>query len=304
MKNTIVLIVMVMMMVTMSNIAFANVAENVIIHINGEVLEIPAGYGKAKIIDGRTRVPVRVVSENLGFDVDWDGRVIVSGLVDGVETEIILEENALYALVNGEKVLLDAPMYIDDSEGRSYVPLRFVSENLGKNVDWEFDGINHHVYVTDGVKTDDVANTETDMTSEAFIDLLSKHGNVSDENAVKNFKVGPNGFFYDDDDIRFGRTNMTLLRKDGQYMLTYYYYSDKEINLSSDVLKALLGSSKAEIVDSILSKLDNDLDSTYDAEIDGLNAVKLHGKSYDIDGLTVTYKVPADNSQVDLFIKY
>lgn len=48
----------------------------------------------ATIINGRTMVPVRVVSENLGFDVDWDAdtkTVYVGGVTE--TTTVVVEES-------------------------------------------------------------------------------------------------------------------------------------------------------------------------------------------------------------------
>ncbi|MCX5973545.1 MAG: copper amine oxidase N-terminal domain-containing protein [Coprothermobacterota bacterium] len=85
------------------------------------------------IQNGRTLVPVRFVSEALGAKVDWidanqeivivlDAKVI--GLWVGKDT----------ATVNGVESKLEAPPIIQDS--RTFVPVRFVSEGLGAQVDW------------------------------------------------------------------------------------------------------------------------------------------------------------------------
>lgn len=50
------------------------------------------------------------------------------------KTEIILELGKSTAKVNGEVVALDCAPFAQD--GRTYVPLRFVAENLGCNVDY------------------------------------------------------------------------------------------------------------------------------------------------------------------------
>jgi hypothetical protein len=39
------------------------------------------------------------------------------------------------AIVNNKKVVLDVPPEIKN--GRTFVPIRFVSENLGAQVEWE-----------------------------------------------------------------------------------------------------------------------------------------------------------------------
>jgi hypothetical protein len=51
------------------------------------------------------------------------------------QKKIELIINQPYALVNGAKVTLDAPPFIQ--AGRTFVPLRFISENLDATVDYD-----------------------------------------------------------------------------------------------------------------------------------------------------------------------
>lgn len=80
-----------------------------------------------------TLVPLRFVSEELGAKVQWDsqnGRITV--LLDG--TKIVLTTTSHYVEVNGySKRLQVKPEIIN---GTTFVPLRFVSEELGKSVQW------------------------------------------------------------------------------------------------------------------------------------------------------------------------
>ncbi|NLL21916.1 MAG: hypothetical protein GX263_09300, partial [Firmicutes bacterium] len=84
---------------------------------------------------GRTLVPVRFVSEALGAKVGWDpeaGRVTIT---DG-EKEIILTLGSSAVLVNGAERTIDcAPTTLPP--GRTFVPLRFISETLGAEVGYE-----------------------------------------------------------------------------------------------------------------------------------------------------------------------
>ena len=78
-----------------------------------------------------TLVPLRFVSEELGAKVLWDQKKSeVTVLLDG--TKIVLSTNSYYVSVNGsEKRLQVKPEIIN---GTTFVPLRFVSESLGKKV--------------------------------------------------------------------------------------------------------------------------------------------------------------------------
>lgn len=107
------------------------------IELDGVTLEsdIPAF-----ILDNRTLVPVRIVSENLGAQVTWkqDTRQVQ---IETGGTSITLTIGSAEALVNGEAVELydgvPATMAAVGSLTRTMVPIRFVSEQLGAQVDFD-----------------------------------------------------------------------------------------------------------------------------------------------------------------------
>lgn len=81
--------------------------------------------------DGRTMVPVRIISESFGAKVDWNGdKREVSIAKDG--KNIVLTIGNKDAMIDGEAVTLDVAPEILNS--KTMVPLRFVSETLGMNV--------------------------------------------------------------------------------------------------------------------------------------------------------------------------
>lgn len=81
-----------------------------------------------------TMVPLRVISESLGAEVYWE---------QSNQTATILKEDTVlsmtvkqkFALVNDSTIPLDAS--VENKQGRVMVPLRFVSEQLGLQVNWE-----------------------------------------------------------------------------------------------------------------------------------------------------------------------
>ena len=85
------------------------------------------------IENGRTMVPIRVISENFGAEVLWNGEE-KSVTIKNAGAEIKLIIDSATAFVNGAEKTLDAPPII--SNGRTMVPLRFISEALGKKVEY------------------------------------------------------------------------------------------------------------------------------------------------------------------------
>lgn len=88
---------------------------------------------KPIIQSGRTLVPIRAIMETLKADVKWvDETKEVNIHLDDIH--IRLGINSKEVIVNNDLVTIDVvPTIID---GRSVLPLRFISENLGYNVDW------------------------------------------------------------------------------------------------------------------------------------------------------------------------
>ena len=86
-------------------------------------------------VANRTLVPIRFVSEALGAQVDWKEETRQVIIKDG-EKEIILTIGSPDVLVNGEKQIVDCAPAVQPP-GRTFVPLRFVSETLGAQVDWD-----------------------------------------------------------------------------------------------------------------------------------------------------------------------
>lgn len=81
-----------------------------------------------------TLVPLRGVFENLGAEVKWDPKSEKVYIVNGNE-EIILQPGSVNAFINNAITSLSVkPQLINN---RVMVPLRFVSEALDANVEWD-----------------------------------------------------------------------------------------------------------------------------------------------------------------------
>ncbi len=82
---------------------------------------------------GRVLVPLRGVLEQLGAYVGWDQATQTVTASKG-DLDLKLPIGSRTARVNGNDVQLDVPAQIVD--GTTMVPLRFISEALGANVQW------------------------------------------------------------------------------------------------------------------------------------------------------------------------
>ena len=100
--------------------------------INGEAVTVETPY---VVGAGVTLVPIRVISEAFGAEVNWDGETKTVTVSCG-ECKVIVTVGSKTALVNGEeKTLEEAPELTDG--GFSMIPLRFISESLGATVGYD-----------------------------------------------------------------------------------------------------------------------------------------------------------------------
>ncbi|RJX19277.1 MAG: hypothetical protein C4575_08875 [Desulforudis sp.] len=83
---------------------------------------------------GRVLVPMRAIFQALGAELEWDGATETVTATRG-RTTVILTIGSRTVFKNGSPVVLDVPAKIIN--GRTVVPLRFVSEALGAGVDWD-----------------------------------------------------------------------------------------------------------------------------------------------------------------------
>ena len=84
--------------------------------------------------NGRVLVPMRAIFEKLGAKVEWDDATkTVIGSKIGKEVKLTIGDTTAY--VDGKAVTLDVPAKIVD--GRTLVPVRFISESMGAIVSWD-----------------------------------------------------------------------------------------------------------------------------------------------------------------------
>ena len=130
------------------------------------------------IKQGRTFVPIREITENLGADVKWNNRdksIKISLNGDVIDMKI----NSPNVRVNGKKISLDnaqAPQLALYSsprkETKTMVPLRFISETFGYDVDWNNDKVR--------------AEISTNKTESIVEDEKKENSNKNNKNTKNN----------------------------------------------------------------------------------------------------------------------
>ena len=91
---------------------------------------------------GLTYVPIRFVSEALGAEeISWNGAKRICRIYDD-GTEILLTIGKNTATVNGKSAKIQGSVML--TQDRTYVPIRFVAETFGAQVNW-----NKNTYTAD-----------------------------------------------------------------------------------------------------------------------------------------------------------
>lgn len=126
--------------------AFASAASNdsavgVPLFFNGKQLNPEVA---PRIIKDVTMVPVRIIAEELGSKVEWNQEAQRVTIVKN-ETKIEMVIDRPTATMNGVKTPLDAaPLLI---AGNTLLPVRFIAENMGIEVNWN--DVSRAVYLTE-----------------------------------------------------------------------------------------------------------------------------------------------------------
>ena len=152
------------------------VNDNADVYVNGDYLESDTA---PVIINGRTLVPMRSIFEKLGAEIKWDDATkTVTGTKNG--TEVIIKIGEETATANGESVRLDVPAIIEN--GRTLVPLRFVSEALGCQVGWE--ETEKRIDIISIPEGGTVVCDMSDLISEENIVETSDYGTITSKDGV------------------------------------------------------------------------------------------------------------------------
>lgn len=135
MKKLVAIVLAFVIIVTLGSAAFAQ--DEITVLVNNYILEFDV---PPQIIDGRTMVPMRKIFEAYGATVDWvaEMNLVLAAYNTNIIAMPINEYSFLItdAITNETKtVTLDVPVQVVD--GRTLVPVRAISEAMGKSVTWD-----------------------------------------------------------------------------------------------------------------------------------------------------------------------
>lgn len=121
------------------------------ITVNKNRIQMNQNSGYPYIAKGnRTMVPLRVVSENMGFKVDWKGETQEITMTNsGLGRNLNLQIGNTKASLNGKEINIDQTGIIAPiiRGNRTYVPLRFIAENMGYKVDYKKENNLHQIAI-------------------------------------------------------------------------------------------------------------------------------------------------------------
>lgn len=166
--------------------SFADAQKPITVFIEGDQLnfEVPP-----IIENGTTLVPIRAIFEKLGVKITWDADTQkIIGTKDDLYFQMYIGKTV--ASINGILTTLEVPPTIIN--GKTLVPLRFVSEASGNEISW--DGTNRRI----DVKKSGITNSKL-ITRAEISRFLVRSLDLYDENALVDFKdVTVDNEFYKD----------------------------------------------------------------------------------------------------------
>ena len=105
-------------------------------YVNGRKITLTTANAGSVYIDenGRTIVPLRTITEAMGCTAKWDEADQSITITDGKDVTAVFYLNQKTYWVNGEERQMDTTA-VSLPPGRTHVPLRFVAESLGAQVE-------------------------------------------------------------------------------------------------------------------------------------------------------------------------
>lgn len=197
MKKITALILAFIMLAVLNITAVADELPEVTFIVDGKIADCDV---PPVIENGRTLVPVRALFESLDAKVGWDARTKKITILYN-ETEILLFADSVVAIVDNLYKELDVSAKIIDS--RTMIPVRFVSETLKFDVQWDED--TRTVTVTTKPEEDETVLTTTNyltgisVEADEYTTEVTVRG-VGDAEVYVMKLQSPNRYVFDFDD--------------------------------------------------------------------------------------------------------
>lgn len=150
-KKITALILMLIMLISFGAFSYA-ASDDLTLVINGKVIDSDVN---PMIINNRTMVPVRVLFDTFGADVLWN-ESLRQVVISTAASVIVFTIDSKTAYIDGVGRTVDVPPTIVN--GRTLVPVRFISEVLHYDVVWN--GSTRTVYITRPASNDVNAQPE------------------------------------------------------------------------------------------------------------------------------------------------
>ncbi|WP_128102379.1 copper amine oxidase N-terminal domain-containing protein [Paenibacillus sp. DCT19] len=152
----------------------------------------PTEISTGVIVNNRVLIPLRAVSQHLGAKVQWD-KYSKSILLTKNDKKIALAVNFKNANVNDFVEPMDSPVEL--IHATAYVPLRFVSQTLGAELQWNKEAKqanvslnDHHIIIS--MQPDSVQIPDTQKLTEARLnELLAKLNETSNMPKIKQIRA-------------------------------------------------------------------------------------------------------------------
>lgn len=133
-KKTISVLLMILVILsTVFTVGASPVESKIGFLINNEIKPIPKDMGEPFLSNSRTFVPLRFVSETLGFKVEWEQKT-QTATIKHTSGDVKVTIGSKTVTTPSGAVAMDVEAFLRNS--RTYVPIRFVAEALGFEVDW------------------------------------------------------------------------------------------------------------------------------------------------------------------------
>lgn len=133
MQKKILVIILLLLSITALPTKSSAQTDGIYVFLDGKQMEFT---NHPFVTNGSTLIEFRPIFESLGMSVHWDPKKKkVTGSKKGLKIEMTLNNHT--AIVNGNRIRM--PAAPTTRNGRTLIPLRFISESSGKAVHWDGD---------------------------------------------------------------------------------------------------------------------------------------------------------------------